>query len=104
MGSAVLYIVKSWVPKEYADEFNTWYDHTHLPQVAKASGCEKARRFCAIQNDDKFMYMVVYEFADMDAFLKYENSEAKQELVADFRRTFGGRAETKKYVWEEVRS
>jgi heme-degrading monooxygenase HmoA len=102
MNTAVIYIVKSWIPKEYAGEFNAWYDSTHMPQVAKASGCAKARRFRAVQTDDKFMYMAVYEFPDMDAFLKYENSEAKKELVADFRKNYGGKAETKKYVWEQV--
>jgi hypothetical protein len=48
------------------------------------------------------MYMAVYEFSDMDAFLKYENSEAKKDLVADFRKNYGGKAETKKYVWEQM--
>ena len=102
MGSVVLYIVKSWIPKEYADEFNAWYDGTHMPQMAELSGCVKARRFCAVQTDNKFMYMSICEFPDMEAFLKYENSEVKKELVADFIKNYGGKAETKRYVWEQT--
>jgi heme-degrading monooxygenase HmoA len=102
MSAAVLYIVKSWIPKEYAGEFNAWYHGTHIPQMVEATGCLTARRFRAVETDDKFMYMAVYEFSDMDAFLKYENSEAKKDLVADFRKNYGGKAETKKYVWEQM--
>jgi hypothetical protein len=102
MGSTVLYIVESWIPTEYADAFNAWYDGTHMPQVVEGSGCIKARRFRAVETDTKFMYMAVYEFSDREAFLKYESSEVRKELVADFRKNWDGKAETKKYVWEQI--
>ncbi len=102
MGNTFFYIVHSYIPKEFDDAFTAWYDGTHMPEVAKASGCLTARRFRAAQTDDKYLYMVIYEFADMDAFLNYENSEARKALIADFRKNFGGKAETKKSTWELV--
>ena len=95
MSNPVLYIVKSWISKEHAKEFNEWYHTTHMPQFVEASKCVKARRFRAIETEDKFMYMAIPEFADHETFLKYQESDAKKELVADIRKNYGDKAETK---------
>lgn len=102
MSNPVLYIVKSWISKEHAKEFNEWYHTIHMPQFMEASKCVKARRFRAIESEDKFMYMAIYEFADQETLLKYQESEAKKELVADFRKNYGGKAETKRSIWEQI--
>ncbi len=102
MSSPFLYIVKSWVSKEHAREYNDWYHHTHIPQVVQASGCIKARRFQAVETEDKFLYMAIYEFADEATFLKYQDSQARKELIADSQKTWGTKAETKKSVWKQI--
>jgi hypothetical protein len=44
-------------------EFNRWYTHTHLPDLAKTPGFKSARRFFnALPNQGAAQYMAVYEF------------------------------------------
>jgi hypothetical protein len=104
MGTDVLLIVKMCVQKEYDNEFNAWYDGKHIQKFIKASGCLTAKRFRAIETGDKYMYMAIYEFSDMAAFLKYDNSEAKKDLIADFVKNWSGRAEAKRDIWEQIHS
>ena len=102
MSQTVLYIVKSTVASEHAADFNRWYHQKHIPELVKLSGCEKGRRFTAIEGEDKYLYMAVYEFQDMASFLKYQASEAKKYLVGDFKKLFGDKAELKGEVWEQI--
>ena len=107
MSKPVLYVVKSIVSSEYAEEFNEWYHKKHMPKVIERSGCKTARRFKAIESEDKFMFMAVYEFADLESYLKYQNSQGKKELLLDFAQNFGDRAaefkrELRRSVWEQI--
>lgn len=107
MDKPTLYIVKSIVSNEYIDEFNEWYHQKHMPKLIEHSGCKTARRFKVIEPEDKFLFMAVYEFTDMKTYMNYQNSQAKQELLLDFKETFGDRAaefkrELKRSVWEQV--
>ena len=107
MEKSVLYHVKSIVSEKHVDEFNEWYHHKHMPKLMERSGCKIARRFKAIESEDKYLYLAVYEFDDIEKYQKYNNSKTKQELVLDFQQTFGGRAdefkrELKRSVWEQI--
>jgi hypothetical protein len=46
--------------------------------------------------------MAIYEFPDMDSFLNYQNSEAKQYLIKDFKENFGEKAELRSSAWEQI--
>lgn len=102
MNKSVLYIVKSVVSGENVNEFDEWYHNKHIPEIVACSGCKMARRFKAIQQEDKFVYMAVYEFTDMEVFSKYQNSKARQELIKDFETNFGDRVELSRSVWEQI--
>jgi antibiotic biosynthesis monooxygenase (ABM) superfamily enzyme len=102
MGKPVFYIVKSVVSPEHSAEFDEWYHQKHIPEIMARSGCKGARRFRAITPEDKFMYMAVYEFADMESFQKYQGSECKKALVADFVEHFGDKAELRSSSWEQI--
>lgn len=102
MGKPILYIVKSVVSSESNNKFNEWYHNKHIPEIIKRSGCKTARRFKAIQSEDKYIYMAIYEFIDMETFLDYQNSKAKQELVMDFEQNFGDKAQLRTSVWEQI--
>ena len=102
MAETVLYIVKSVIPGEHVREFNEWYHKKHIPEMIERSGCEKARRFKAVQSEDKFEYMAVYEFSNRQIFETYQQSQAKKELVADLVNRFSDRAEMKMSIWEQV--
>ena len=107
MSQPVLYMVKSIVSEKYIDEFNEWYHHAHMPKLIEHSGCRTARRFKAIESEDKYLYLAVYEFEDLKKYTDYNNSQTKKELLLDFKQTFGDRAEDfkrelKRSVWEQV--
>lgn len=102
MKRPVLYIVKSVISSEHANQFDEWYHKKHIPELMERSGCKTARRFKATQAEDKFTYMAIYEFSDMESFLNYQNSKAKQELVKDFKENFGEKAELRPSVWEQI--
>lgn len=98
----VLYIVKSVISSEYVNQFDEWYHKKHIPEFIKLSGCKTGRRFKTILPEDKFVYMAIYEFPDMDSFLNYQNSEAKQYLIKDFKENFGEKAELRSSAWEQI--
>ena len=102
MAKPVLYMVKSVISEEHVEEFDKWYHEKHIPELIERSGCSSARRFKAVEAEDQFIYVAVYEFKNMETFQSYQNSEAKQYLVGDFRDNFGDRAELKTSVWEQI--
>jgi len=73
-----------------------------LPELVEMSGCVSARRFQAVQKEDEFVFMAVYEFVDQASFQKYQESEAKKYLVGDFQEKFGQKAKLKTSVWEQI--
>lgn len=48
------------------EEFNRWYTHTHLPDLGKAKGFVKARRFVGRNPDGATVYLAAYEFESDD--------------------------------------
>jgi antibiotic biosynthesis monooxygenase (ABM) superfamily enzyme len=97
----VFYIVRSTVDPEHAEAFNRWYHEKHIPEMLELSGCISARRFKAIEADDKFIYMAVYEFENKEVFLKYQGSEQKKYLIKDYRENFGDKSELTSSSWEQ---
>jgi hypothetical protein len=60
------------------------------------------RRFRAVQDEDKFMHMADYEFADKGTFQRYQGSDDKKALVEDFMEHFGDCAKLRSSVWEQI--
>ncbi len=98
----VLYIVKSTVSDENAETFNRWYHEKHIPEMLERSGCRLAQRFQALEAEDRFVYMAIYEFENSEAFKKYQSSPQKLDLVKDFRDNFGEVAELKGSSWVQI--
>jgi antibiotic biosynthesis monooxygenase (ABM) superfamily enzyme len=98
----VVYIVKSVVAADYVTQFDEWYHKKHIPEFIKLSGCNTGRRYKATIQEDKFMYMAVYEFPDAQTFQKYQNSEDKKYLIKDFKDRFGDKAELRASAWEQI--
>ncbi len=44
------------------EEFNRWYTHTHIPDLSKAPGFARARRFVSMQGGAPSRYLAIYEF------------------------------------------
>jgi hypothetical protein len=56
------------------------------------------RRSRAVQDEDKFMQMADYEFADRETFQRYQGTDDKRALFKDFMKRFGGCAELRSSV------
>src|SRR5438094_3066150 len=59
--ATVLFVVKATITKDREEAFNRWYNDEHVPQVLQFKGVVSARRYKALEGEDKFQYMAVYE-------------------------------------------
>lgn len=72
---SVSYIVLTWVPDEMLDEWNTWHNTIHIPEVLHAPQIRGARKFRVTDNsfgaEWQPQYATVYELdslADMESY------------------------------------
>ena len=60
-----LFMVKSNAADDREDEYNTWYNEIHLPEVLKIGGFQVAQRFALnehqVQKRQTHGYLAVYE-------------------------------------------
>ena len=82
MSHASLLLVYTDIDPEREDEFNRWYDETHLPDLLRIEGIVGARRYKLAgppprNQDPACRYLAVYELAtdDTRALIKRLNAE-----------------------------
>ena len=51
--ATTLFIVKATIPPEKEAAFNRWYNEEHVPQVLQFPGLVSARRYKALEGEDK---------------------------------------------------
>jgi hypothetical protein len=57
-----VYVVRARpVSAEREDEFNDWYDRTHVPELLAVPGFVSARRYRRVGDDGGAEYLAVYE-------------------------------------------
>lgn len=59
MPKGILYVESRPVSADREDEYNKWYDETHLPEVVALPGFVSARRFKPV--DGEGTYVATYE-------------------------------------------
>src|SRR5215470_11144188 len=62
--ATVLFVVKATITKDREEAFNRWYNDEHVLQVLQFKGVVSARRYKALEGEEKFQYMAVYELHD----------------------------------------
>jgi len=102
MKNKAYYIVKTTVDKSCEKEFNEWYHNVHIPDVVKASGCIQARRLKAIEKDDEYEYLAIYEFDALETFNAYKESAERKALIQDFLDKYERVTKMKSSIWEQV--
>ena len=80
----VLFTVKATIPKEREEAFNRWYNEEHVPQVLQFPGLVSARRYKAIEGEDTYQYMAVYELQDQATYERLRDSEHMKLLRAEY--------------------
>ena len=82
--ATVLFIVKATIPKEKEAAFNTWYSDEHCPQALQFPGMVSAHRYRAIDGEDTYQYMAVYEVQDEATYRRFIASEHMKTLRAEY--------------------
>ena len=61
MPKGIYLVMSNPVSPDREDEYNDWYDNTHLPEVTSVDGFAAARRFHAVGGSPAQSYLAIYE-------------------------------------------
>jgi hypothetical protein len=98
----VLFVVKATITKEREEAFNRWYNDEHVPQVLQFPGVVSARRYRALEGEDRYRYMAVYELRDEATYRRLMDSEHMKTLRAEYDAHFGPVSERARFAYEQV--
>src|SRR5256886_14487514 len=82
--ATVLFVVKATIRKDREDAFNRWYNEEHVPQVLQFKGLVSARRYRALEGEDTYRYMAVYELQDEATYRRRTATEHHKAPPADY--------------------
>lgn len=100
--ATVLFVVKATIPRSRERAFNKWYDDTHVPDVLQFPGVVSARRYRALEGEDTYQYMAVYEVRDEKTYRALMRSSHMKALRADYDKHFGKVSERARSAWVQV--
>lgn len=75
MSERIIQVTLVDVDKAHQDEFNDWYNNTHLPEVLACPGWRAATRFESLEGQPQFL--AIYELDSEDAWDTPEFERAK---------------------------
>lgn len=97
--SNLLYVVKSIVNPSAERAWDKWHSDSHVPDVLKQPGFLKAtklRRSDSPSSDPE--YWTIYEMTSLEAFQRYNNSDAARTLREDHKERFGSSTKLERFV------
>lgn len=100
--ATVLFTVKATIPRDQEDAFNRWYDSEHVPQFLRFPGAVSARRYRAIDGEDAYRYMAVYELQDEATYRRLMASPHFKELKAEYDSHFGAVSQRARAAYVQV--
>jgi hypothetical protein len=100
--AVVLFVVKATITKDREEAFNRWYNDEHVPQVLQFPGVVSARRYRALEGEDRYRYMAVYEVRDEATYRRLMDSEHMKTLRAEYDAHFGPVSERARFAYEQV--
>src|SRR2546428_11046452 len=100
--ATVLFVVKATIRKDQEEAFNRWYNEAHVPQVLQFKGLVSARRYKALEGEDKYQYMAVYELQDEATYRRLMASEHMKALRADYDARFGAASERARFAYTQA--
>jgi antibiotic biosynthesis monooxygenase (ABM) superfamily enzyme len=80
----VLFVVKATIRPDQEVAFNRWYNEEHVRDVLRFPGLVSARRYRAIEGEDRFRYMAVYEVQDEATYRRFMDSDHMKFLRAEY--------------------
>jgi len=82
--ATTLFIVKATIPADKEAAFNRWYNEEHVPQVLQFPGLVSARRYKALEGEDKYQYMAMYELKDEATYHRLMSSDHMKLLRKEY--------------------
>ncbi len=76
MAAKILMEVRVNMAPEKEQEFNTWYNNVHVPEILAVPGIISGRRFQRVSGD-KIKYMALYELESLDALKSEAYKQAR---------------------------
>jgi antibiotic biosynthesis monooxygenase (ABM) superfamily enzyme len=95
-------MVRATISDGREDEFNKWYNEVHAPQVLQYNGAVGVRRYRSKMGEDKYQYMVQYEFASEEIFDEFMHSKHIADLVADYDAMWGTDSERYRTAYVQI--
>src|SRR5262245_29394026 len=80
----VLFVVKATIRPDQEAAFNRWYNEEHVPEVLQFPGLVSARRYRALEREDTYRYMAVYEVQDEATYRRLMDSDHMKHLRAEY--------------------
>ncbi|MEV6164889.1 hypothetical protein AB0L71_23795 [Streptomyces sp. NPDC052052] len=65
----VLHVTSRPKSPETEDEYNTWYDEVHMPEICALPGFTGGRRFAPVQDDGPYVALYSIEGPDLEAVM-----------------------------------
>ena len=94
---AAYLIVRAVVPETDRAKFDQWYQDVHLPEASAVFAAVRAWR--GWSHDDPSVHFAFYEFPSLAEATAIGNSEAMQNMRADFDRNWQDRiSRTREFV------
>jgi hypothetical protein len=100
--ATVLFVVKATIRKDQEDAFNRWYNEEHVPQFLQWKGAVSARRYKALEGEDRYQYMAVYELQDEATYRRLMASDHMKALRAEYDTHFGAVSERARFAYTQV--
>jgi hypothetical protein len=100
--ATVLFVVKATIAKDREEAFNRWYNEEHVPQVLQFKGLVSARRYRALEGEETYQYMAMYELQDEATYRRFMASEHFKGLRADYDARFGGASQRARFAYVQV--
>src|SRR5207249_12008041 len=100
--ATVLFVVKATIRTDREDAFSRWYNEEHVPQVLQFKGLVSARRYKALEGEDRYQYISVYELQDEATYRRLMASEHMKALRADYDARFGAASERARFAYTQV--
>jgi hypothetical protein len=82
-GRAISLVFTDLIDDRHAEEFNTWYDTRHLPQLTAIPGILDAARYVAVKGGPKYLAVYELESADViqsEAFVNRPRTPSDQRM------------------------
>ncbi len=98
----VLFVVKATITPDRETDFNRWYNEEHVPQVLQFKGLVCARRYRALEGEERFQDLAVYELADEAAYRRLMASDHMKQLRAEYDAHFGKVSDRARFAYVQV--